>query len=177
MFEEQAGHWSNGLNPEFIERARINNEKRRKSRERQKAISKARIGWQRLEAQWARMEREEAETQPVKAYKPSFAVIAKRICTALNVTPEELRAPGRTERLILARHAVCYWAVRLTPLSLAVIGRRLDRDQSTVQNGRNSYPKKRAAMGRYLPAIEGERPRLSTPEYQDQIKEAIKEAA
>jgi chromosomal replication initiation ATPase DnaA len=77
--------------------------------------------------------------------------IARRICKAFGVSFVDLRADRRNAETVLARHAFCYWACRLTRKSLPQIGRFLgNRDHTTVMNGRNSYIVKRARMGRTL---------------------------
>lgn len=98
--------------------------------------------------------------KPVKPvlFKPnsrvSFYAIAERICTAHGFSLDDIRSVRRSERLVLARQAICYWVRRLTGYSLTQIGRLIGgRDHTTVRHAIIVYPKKRAAAGRYLPAL------------------------
>jgi chromosomal replication initiation ATPase DnaA len=77
--------------------------------------------------------------------------IAKRICKAFRISFVDLRANRRDTEATLARHAVCYWACRLTTKSLPQIGRFLgNRDHTTIMHGRDAYVAKRAKQGRTL---------------------------
>jgi chromosomal replication initiation ATPase DnaA len=77
--------------------------------------------------------------------------IERRISKALKVPVHEIHSNRRTRHVVLARQAVTYWAYRLTSLSLPEIGRRLGgKDHTSILHGKTVYPKKRAAMGRYL---------------------------
>lgn len=81
-------------------------------------------------------------------------LIIKRMCRVFKVMPIEVYSSRRDKHVTLCRHAIAYWAVRRTPLSLPQIGRRLGgRDHTTIVNARDSYPKKRAAMGRTLRSV------------------------
>jgi chromosomal replication initiation ATPase DnaA len=80
--------------------------------------------------------------------------ISKRICKAFGISFVSLRANRRDVETTLARHAVCYWACRLTGKSLPQIGRFLgNRDHTTVMHGRDAYVQKRARMGRTLKPV------------------------
>jgi hypothetical protein len=80
----------------------------------------------------------------------SFATIERRICQALRVSRLEIRSNRRTKEIAFARQAVMYWAVRMTGLSLPEIGRLMGKDHTSVLHGRDVYPAKRKAMGRYV---------------------------
>jgi len=81
----------------------------------------------------------------------SFDQIIRRICRAMRISTLELLSDRRNSEIVLARQAIFYWACRRTRLSLPEIGRKMGgRDHTTVLHGKRVYPKKRAAMGRYL---------------------------
>jgi chromosomal replication initiation ATPase DnaA len=80
--------------------------------------------------------------------------IAKRICRAFGITTVAMCADRRDVTTTLARHAVCYWACRLTTKSTPQIGRFLgNRDHTTIMHGRDAYVQKRARMGRTLKPV------------------------
>ena len=67
------------------------------------------------------------------------------------VTRSELNSNRRNRELVFARQFIMYWACRLTHLSLPQIGKLMGgRDHTTAMHGRNTYPVKRAKMGRTL---------------------------
>lgn len=62
-----------------------------------------------------------------------MADIVRRVCTRLNVEPEELASRGRHERVVLARALATYLARKLTSLSYPEIARAIGRpNHSTV---------------------------------------------
>jgi chromosomal replication initiator protein len=63
---------------------------------------------------------------------PSVDSIQEAVCSILGVTRKELLSPSRTARVAHARQVSMYLARDLTPLSLAQIARRFDRDHTTV---------------------------------------------
>jgi chromosomal replication initiation ATPase DnaA len=80
-----------------------------------------------------------------------FSTIMLRICRALDIRKDELLSNRRNREVVMARHAIMYWACRLTRMSLPEIGRRLGgRDHTTILHGRDTYPIKRQRMGRTL---------------------------
>lgn len=80
-----------------------------------------------------------------------ITTIVARICRATGVSRNDIMAPRRSVRIVLARQAIMYWAYRLTTLSTPQIGRRLgNRDHTTVLHAVHIYPSKRAKMGRTL---------------------------
>lgn len=84
-------------------------------------------------------------------FRHTLRLIEDRICRVFKITRQELHSQCREPRLCLARHAVMYWACRLTSLSLPDIARRMNRsDHSGIHHARVQYPKKRAKHGRYL---------------------------
>jgi len=84
-------------------------------------------------------------------YRPSLYDIEVRICQALKIRRDEIHSDRRTRRVVLARHAIMYWACRLTLMSLPEIGRRMgNKDHTTILHARDTYPSKRAAQGRHL---------------------------
>ncbi|WP_159585942.1 helix-turn-helix domain-containing protein [Chelativorans xinjiangense] len=90
----------------------------------------------------------------VSAKWHSYQSIERRICRVFGMNRAELLANRRDKRTVLARQAVMYWTCRLTKRSLPEIGRLIGgRDHTTCLSGKNAYPKKRAAMGRFLRAV------------------------
>jgi len=88
------------------------------------------------------------------AYRTTYRGIEARICRALQVRRDEIYSDRRTRRIVLARHAIAYWACRLTLMSLPEIGRKMgNKDHTTVLHARDSYPDKRARQGRFLRAV------------------------
>jgi chromosomal replication initiation ATPase DnaA len=84
-------------------------------------------------------------------YRPTVADIERKAIRVFGVSKKDLHGNRRYREIVFARQFVMYWAVRLTPLSLPQIGRLMgDRDHTTVLHGSDSYPEKRAAMGRHL---------------------------
>ena len=84
-------------------------------------------------------------------YRPTVADIERKAMRIFGVSKKDLHGNRRYREIVFARHFVMYWAVRLTPLSLPQIGRLMgDRDHTTVLHGSDSYPEKRASMGRNL---------------------------
>jgi hypothetical protein len=51
--------------------------------------------------------------------------IAQRVAHLLEMAPEDIWAPGRYRRLVMARSLLCYWAVRKLNASMASMARRL----------------------------------------------------
>lgn len=87
-------------------------------------------------------------------YRPSLYDIEVRICRAMKVTRDEVHSDRRARKLVLARHAIMYWACRLTLMSLPEIGKRMGgKDHTTVLHACNTYPAKRARQGRFLRAV------------------------
>lgn len=81
----------------------------------------------------------------------SFDDIIRLICKATGMRRLEIMQNRRNKQVVFARHAVCYWAYRLTTLSLPEIGRRLGGlDHTTIMHAVKAYAAKRAQMGRYL---------------------------
>lgn len=87
-------------------------------------------------------------------YRASYYDIEVRVCRALKVRRDELYSDRRHRKVVLARHAIMYWACRLTLMSLPEIGRKMGgKDHTTVLHARNTYPDKRAKQGRFLRAV------------------------
>jgi chromosomal replication initiation ATPase DnaA len=57
-----------------------------------------------------------------------------KVCEAFSVTDSELKSPSRKRRIVQAR-AVIFKAMREQGVSLAAIGRCVNRDHSTVSHG------------------------------------------
>lgn len=80
--------------------------------------------------------------------------IVQRICRATKVKPQHIFSPTRARHVVFARQAICYWARRLSGLSLPQIGDELgNRDHTTILHGVRAYPEKRALMGRTLRSV------------------------
>lgn len=80
-----------------------------------------------------------------------FSRIMRRACKVFRITPGKLCSHRRSRDLAFARHFVMYWARRRTNLSFPRIAGLIGcRDHTTCLHGAQKYPRKRAAMGRYL---------------------------
>lgn len=75
-----------------------------------------------------------------------FAIAMHVFC----LSRDEIVSPYRSERSVLARQFIMYWARRRTSLSFPQIGRNLRRDHTSCIHGASAYVQKRAAMGRTL---------------------------
>lgn len=85
--------------------------------------------------------------------KTTFDEIIRRISDATGISRALIVSDTRSKPVVFARMAVCYWARRLTHLSLPQIGKRLGgRDHTSILHSVREYPKRRAAMGRNLRA-------------------------
>ena len=69
---------------------------------------------------------------PPETTEPTVAAVQEAVCTALDVTPADLRSAKRTASVARARQTAMYLARELTSLSLADIARAFDRDHTTV---------------------------------------------
>ncbi len=84
-------------------------------------------------------------------YRPSLSEIKRRACRVFGVTKSELHSNRRVKHIVMAKHFVMYWAVRLTPLSLPQIGKLMGGfDHTSILSGKRSYVLKRAKMNRHL---------------------------
>ena len=83
-------------------------------------------------------------------YRPLYGKIEARICKALGVSRNEIRSSRRHRDVVFARHAVMYWTIRLTSLSLPAVGRIMRRDHTTILHGKNAHVARRAKQGRNL---------------------------
>jgi hypothetical protein len=80
-----------------------------------------------------------------------FSRIMRRACKVFRITPGKLCSHRRSRDLAFARHFVMYWARRRTNLSFPRIADLIGgRDHTTCLHGAQKYPRRRAAMGRYL---------------------------
>lgn len=81
----------------------------------------------------------------------TYANISRRICRALGVSMMEIASVRRDRHIVFARHAICYWCIRLTTTGYPAIGKKMGgRDHTTVLHGSRKYPEKRKLMGRTL---------------------------
>lgn len=98
----------------------------------------------------ARAEVEGHEEHGIAVHRiATYADIERRICRATGVSINAIRSNRKTKELIFVRHAIVYWAVRLTKLSYPHIGRiQGGRDHSTIIHAVKSYRDKRAKEGK-----------------------------
>lgn len=88
-----------------------------------------------------------AKPKPVITY----AKVEYRICRAMGVSIADVRSPRRTQQIVLARFAICYWCYRLTTYSMPQIGRFMGgKDHTTILHAVARYPELRFAHGRHL---------------------------
>ena len=132
-----------------LKRQKAKNEALKAEADRQ--IKAANLALRALHARWA----EEAEREGRKQWKHvphpmSIDEIKRRVCKALKVSHLALMSESREEKVVMAKHAVFYWAARRTGHSIAQLGRMMGKDHTTVLHGMKVYPKKRAKMGRTL---------------------------
>lgn len=145
---------------DMLEAARQRKERERQARIRKEAEQRATIEAQREQIRELmdkgrqaaiRFAIENGVEDDTGRFRHSYALIERRICKALRITRMELHSRRRHKRVTFARQAVMYWACRLTLYSTPEIGRYLGgKDHTSILAGRNRYPEKRAAMGRYL---------------------------
>jgi len=125
-----------------LSRQDLINLRNRQRREAEEAIAKAR----------ADMVAAEKRAAGIR-HRRSFAQIERLICKAFQVTRNDLRSERRSKHVVKARQALCYWACRLTRLSLPQIGKLIGRDHTTVLHAKVVYVEKRRADGRNLRVV------------------------
>lgn len=59
-------------------------------------------------------------------------IIADEVCSSMGVRLSELFSRSRVERIVRARHVVCYLARQLTDLTQKDIGQWIGRDHASV---------------------------------------------
>lgn len=69
-----------------------------------------------------------------------FADVEQAVCVVFQVTGLELRSAKRGGKALIARHAVFYIAAKLTSMSIAQMGRLLQRDHTSVLNALKRFP-------------------------------------
>lgn len=69
-----------------------------------------------------------------------FADVESAVCVVFQVTGVELRSAKRGGKALIARHAVFYIAAKLTTMSIAQMGRLLQRDHTSVLNALKKFP-------------------------------------
>jgi hypothetical protein len=62
------------------------------------------------------------------------------VCVVFQVTGAELRSAKRGGKALLARHAVFYIGAKLTSMSIAQMGRALNRDHTSVLSALKKFP-------------------------------------
>jgi len=86
------------------------------------------------------------------SFRHTYREIERRACKVFGISKDMLRSNRRSKHVVLAKHFVMYWCVRLTNLSTPQIGKLMGgKDHTSVLHGKNTYPEKRALMGRKLP--------------------------
>ena len=104
-----------------------------------------------------RMPEPEIEPVPEPKITPprrdQYNRIRDRACRVFDVRISELLSDRRETNLVLARQFICYWAARLTPMSMPQIARKLNRDHTTVLHNKKVWRERRAKMGRHLRAV------------------------
>lgn len=151
-------------NPDFLRRARANNRKRAEARKEAEKLARAEaIAEQAKQEAGRKIEAAErnlaaaqvrvAELVIAQRRRHFYREIEARACKLFKVKPVELYSIRRNREIAFARQFICYWARRLTPLSLPQIGRLLGgKDHTTVLHGCKVYVEKRKAMKRNLRA-------------------------
>lgn len=155
------------MNPKFVKQARQNETRRKLAREREMLESERReIQKQRQKMLFQRIELEKltkrsaeevakarSDLEAIEAARVNFTAfdtIERRFCCVFGVTKADLHSPRRSAHISLCRHAIGYWACRRTKQSLQWIGNRMNRDHTSIIHARDTYPDKRARMGRTL---------------------------
>lgn len=104
-----------------------------------------------LQEQWAiDQRRERRKISRTVAAPLTIDTVMRRICRVLKMNVNDVLSDRKSREVTFCRQAICYWASRRTAHSLPVIGRRLNRDHTTVMHGRDMYIQKRERMGRHL---------------------------
>jgi len=93
------------------------------------------------------------EIEAAQRYSTPFKAIERRLCKALNVRAADVYGNRGDRKIVFARQAIAYWALRLTGFSTPQIGRIMNRDHTTIVHAKQAYREKRAASGRHLRKI------------------------
>lgn len=163
-FTDDPPVWTPGLNPEFKKRiaakrlAEAERQKQQRLREAARKREEERQSGKNREAIVTKMKLDRAKRGRVNLQHvrrtTKFERIVYRMCVAYNVTPAEIKSETRNKYVVIARQAICYWARRLTGMSYPQIGRLVgNRDHTTILHAIETYQKKRAGMGRFLPRV------------------------
>jgi chromosomal replication initiation ATPase DnaA len=156
VLEDKKEFYRSNFNPAFIAKARERRKEADARRKREERRLQAERSRQEQDRRRADVERGRQERRTlIERHFPlgnlsRFSRIVRLICTATDVTSEELFSNRRGRPIVLARQAICYWAARRTNMSLSAIGNRLGRDHTTCLHGIKEYPAKRLQMGRHL---------------------------
>lgn len=163
MLDEPLERTWYGYNPKFVARIRAKQEAAEAERkaEAQRQALAARIALLKEEAARARADilaAKEAKLTaaaglPVRAAcirHGEYDRVLLRAIQLFGYTVQEIVSQSRARKLVMARQFVMYWAWRRSGLSMPQIGRRLNRDHTTILAGIRAYPMKRAQQGRTL---------------------------
>lgn len=82
------------------------------------------------------------EVEGLDMKRNSFASILKAATRVFDVTIDDLKGKGRSNRFIRPRHVIYYLANTELKLSLSNIGRLMSRDHTSVLHGANSVREK-----------------------------------
>lgn len=79
----------------------------------------------------------EEPTQPEEpsVWRPAWKVIAEQMCRKHGVTVAEILSPRREQRLSVIRQEIWYRLARETTMSLPQIGKRFNRDHTSILHG------------------------------------------
>ena len=70
----------------------------------------------------------------------SYRRIEARFLKVFGFTRSQLLSKRRDQEIVMCRHCIVYWTVRLTSLSLPQIGRLMDRDHTSIIHGARKWP-------------------------------------
>lgn len=93
----------------------------------------------------------EAAIRDTESPKRSFhtvSSIARRVCLAFKITHSQLITKSREGVLVRARQMVAYWAIRLTNLSMTVVGKLMCLNHSTIIHNSRQWPVVRKVLYR-----------------------------
>lgn len=141
------------FNPHFVARVRAARNAEAAARAAAERRSEAARRTEAARARLREVERDARLSADVTARQSGRVTLARIIALAgiaYGVRQDELMSRSKADRIVRARHFVCYWACRLTSLSLPRLGQLLGRDHTTILHGARMHPERRARQGRYL---------------------------
>lgn len=78
---------------------------------------------------------EPAQPEEPSVWRPAWKVIAEQMCRKHGVTVAEILSPRREQRLSVIRQEIWYRLARETTMSLPQIGKRFNRDHTSILHG------------------------------------------